>query len=171
MYLVYNKYHIEWKNSWLTTSECFPGRTFQIIWLQVLLFECSLVTAIFTTTADLAFGGTPGLLFQLSLLQGLRAAKSWSTTAELAHAWWLVFLFSPSLWYSHSVKKRLSGFLFCSQWFSCLSSFMKWTYTVFEQQEESSLGIWVLSSKPWCCLELAWYSQLGLVLSYWPQTI
>lgn len=34
-----------------------------------------------------------------------------------------------------------------------------------------SLGIWVLSSKPWCCLELAWYSQLGLVLSYWPQTI
>lgn len=170
MYLVSNKYHIEWKSSWLATSECFPGRTFQIIWLQVLLFECSLVTSIFTTTAEMAFGGTPGLSFQLSLLHGLRAAKSWSTTAEPAHTWWLVFLFSPSPWYSHSVKKRLSGFVFSSQCFSCFSSFMKWIYTVFEE-EESSLGIWVLSSKTWCYLELAWYSQLGLVLSRWPQTM
>lgn len=134
-------------------------------------FECCLLNAAWLLLSlppqlsQLGRWGELVLSFQLSLLQGLRAAKSWSTTAGPAHTWWHDFLFSPSPWHPHSGGKWLPGsFPFSSQCFLCLLSFMKLIYIVPEK-EKSSPDSWMLSSRHWSCRKLGWYSQLRSALS------
>lgn len=172
MCLAHSKYYFGWKSSGLAPAGCLPWRMFQITWLGMPPSECSLVTTIFTSAAELAFkGGIPGALFSAFLAAGPQGCQELKDHCRAStHMTACFLILSLSLVFLFREKSLPGSFLLSSQCFPCLSSFMKWIYLVFER-EKSSPDSWVLSSRPWCCQDLVWQSHLGLVLSGWPQTV
>lgn len=167
MCLAHRKYSTEWKSSVLATPGYLPWRTFQVIWLGMPASECSLVPALFTTTADLAFGGNSGALFSDFLAAGAQCCQELKlhcrASAHTVACFLVLSLFGSPIQGERKTPRKL--FIFFSM-LSVSSSFMKGIYIMFEKGK-SSPDSWVLSSRSWCCQELVWPSQFGLVLSCW----
>lgn len=127
-------------------SRLFASRTFQIICLGMPPSECSLVFAIFTTTAELAFwGGDPQCsLFSFSCCGTSSAARSWSNPAERAYVACFLVL-SLFLAFPFRGKKTTSKlFVF----FSMLSTSFKFCemkiHCFWEREKQLSSWPWVL---------------------------